>query len=98
MTDVVIYQPAKNPMQSGRGNCQKWLLEYEASAPRAADRMIGWIGSSDTQSQVKLKFANREDAIAYAQRNGLTYRCVTPQPRRVIVKNYADKFKWDQVR
>ncbi|CCQ73583.1 ETC complex I subunit [Magnetospira sp. QH-2] len=98
MTDVVIYQPAKNAMQSGRANSRQWVLEHEAEVPRSADRMVGWIGSNDTQTQVKLKFDSQDAAIAYAERNGLGYRCITPQPRKVIVKNYADKFAYNRVR
>ena len=32
---------------------------------------MGWIGSDDTQAQVRLNFASREDAIAYADRTAL---------------------------
>ena len=36
-----IYQPAKNAMQSGRGNQQGWVLEYLASEPKKLDPLMG---------------------------------------------------------
>ncbi len=32
---------------------------------------MGWIGSGDTQAQVKLLFDTREEALAYAETNGI---------------------------
>ena len=39
---VRIYQPAKSAMQSGRGNAKKWLMEYEPTARRSVDPLMGW--------------------------------------------------------
>jgi len=88
-----IYQPPKNAMQSGRANTDEWVLEYEQAEARRADRLMGWIGSADTQAQVKLRFPSKEDAIAYAQRNEIPYDLEIQPERRVRPKAYADNFK-----
>lgn len=95
---VRIFRPAKTAMQSGPGgNAKAWLLEYEPVAPKQADRLMGWLGSADTTQQVRLTFASREAAIAYAERNGLAYS-VGSEPRKTVkAKNYADNFRFDKL-
>ena len=51
-----------------------WVLEFEPAAPRQIDLLMGWTSSSDMTSQVRLTFATSEEAIAYAGKNGLSYR------------------------
>lgn len=93
MTAVRIYQPAKTAMQSGRAKTRRWVLEFEPAAPKVTDPLMGWIGSSDVGGQVRLRFEDREAAIAYAERNGLTYRVQEPHERRVRPRSYADNFR-----
>ena len=88
-----IFQQPKNAMQSGQAGTQEWILEFEQSEARKADPLMGWIGSADTQAQVRLKFDSRDDAVAYAERNHLTYTTELPQARRIRPKAYADNFK-----
>ena len=51
------------------------------------------------KSQIKLTFDSKEEAIAYAERNGLPYRVEEPKPatgwRRI--SSYADNFKTNRV-
>ena len=63
-----IYQPPKNAMQSGRAATHEWVLEFEPSSPRRPDPLMGWIGSGDTQAQVRLNFDTRDEAVAYAEK------------------------------
>jgi hypothetical protein len=88
-----IYQPPKNAMQSGRAGTEEWLLEFEPAEPRRADPLMGWSGSADTQSQVRLRFPTREDAVAYAERNAIPYDLELPALRKPRPKAYADNFK-----
>ena len=76
-----IYQPARSAMQSGEAK-DNWLLEYEPEKPREIEPLMGWTSSSDMRSQVKLKFDTKEEAIAYAERNGVAYRVEEPKPSR----------------
>lgn len=95
MTEAHIYQPAKTAMQSGRVGTRKWVLELISDAPKAADPLMGWTGSSDTAQQVRLRFDTREEAIGFAEKNGYGYRVSEPNVRRVKPKNYSDNFRYD---
>lgn len=97
MTDVRIFKPAKNAMQSGQANTKRWILQFEPTARRTVDRLMGWTSSSDTLQQVQLGFDNADDAIAYAKRNGLSYRVVAPKQRKLRIKAYADNFRHKRV-
>ena len=89
-----IYRPAKNAMQSGQARSKNWIVEFDAASAREIDPLMGWTSSSDMQAQLKLSFATREEAIAYAEHNGLAYSVVEPKPRRQIKKSYSDNFKY----
>jgi hypothetical protein len=69
-----IYRPAKTAMQSGQARTKEWLLEYEPSAPRQVEPLMGWTSSTDMNSQVRLEFDSKEEAISYAERNGIASR------------------------
>jgi hypothetical protein len=94
-----IFCPAASATQSAPGVKQSWVLRYEPESPRAADPLMGWTSSSDMKSQIKLTFDSKEEAIAYAERNGLPYRVEEPKPatawRRIT--SYADNFKSNRV-
>lgn len=98
MPAVRIYRPAKNAMQSGRANSRRWVVEFEPVERKAPDPLMGWLGSRDTLSQVRLKFDSREEAVAFAEREGLTYTVVEERPKPPMKpKNYADNFRFDRV-
>ena len=88
-----IYQKPKSSMQSGPAG-RDWILEYEPSARRQADPLMGWIGSADTQAQVRLRFASSDEAVAYARREGIPYDLELPQARHIRPKSYSDNFKF----
>jgi len=88
-----IYQPPKNAMQSGWAGTHEWVLEFEQTEARRADPLMGWIGSADTQAQVRLRFPTRDDAVAYAVRHAIPYDLELPIERRPKPKAYADNFK-----
>jgi len=92
-----IYRPAKTAMQSGHARCKEWVLEFEPTAPRGIDPLMGWTSSSDTRAQVRLEFESKEEAVAYAQRNGLPFTVSEPKPRKPIRKSYADNFRFGRV-
>jgi hypothetical protein len=92
-----IYQPPKNAMQSGRAATHEWVLEFEPSSPLRADPLMGWIGSADTQVQVRLHFDTRDEAVAYATKESLDYDLELPQVRRVKPRAYADNFRYGRI-
>jgi hypothetical protein len=89
-----IFRQPKNAMQSGYAATQDWVLEFEATGPRRADPLMGWIGGTDTRSQVRLVFESRDEAVAYAERQGLMFDIELPQERAIRPKAYADNFKF----
>jgi hypothetical protein len=89
-----IYQPAKTAMQSGPARTKEWLLEYEPESPREIDPLMGWTSSRDMKAQISLSFDSKEEAVAYAERNGIPYRVMEPQPRKPVRKSYADNFRF----
>ena len=97
MGTVRIFQPTKNAMQSGRANLATWVLEFDASDAKRPDPLMGWVGSADTATQVRMKFPSRDAAVAFAEKRGLGYTVVEPKTRRIKPKNYADIFAFDRV-
>ena len=88
-----IFQKPKNAMQSGRAGTQRWMLEYAPSEARKADPLMGWAGSGDTQRQLRLGFATRDEAVAYAEKNGIEVE-IAPTPVRTLkIQAYADNFR-----
>lgn len=92
-----IYKPARTAMQSGPARTKDWLLEYEPESPREVDPLMGWTSSRDTKAQLRLAFDTKEDAIAYAERNGIAYRVIEPTSRKVARKSYAENFRFGRI-
>lgn len=89
-----IYQPARNAMQSGQAKTKEWILEFVPATARDIDPLMGWTSSSDTQSQVRMKFDSKEAALAYADDKGLEATVQIPQKRAHIVRagGYGENF------
>ncbi len=84
-------------MQSGRAGTRRWVLEYAASSARPVDPLTGWTGSADMMAdQVRLWFDSRDEAVAYAQRHGISYRVSERRARKIVPKSYADNFRWER--
>jgi hypothetical protein len=89
-----IFKPAKTAMQSGSARSKDWVLEFEPETPREIEPLMGWTSSGDMKSQIRLSFDSKDEAIAYAERNGIAYRVLEPKPRRPVRKSYADNFRF----
>ncbi len=91
MRKAKIYIPNKNPMQSGTGKTDKWILEFETKDP-TNNPLMGWESSSDTYTELKLEFSTKELAINYAKKNKIDFEIIEPKARKVVKKSYADNF------
>jgi len=91
-----IYQPAKTSMQSGVARTKFWVLEYDAQSPQFVEPLMGWTGSSDMNSQIRLEFPTRAEAVAYAQRHKIDCDVSEPQKRTPKPKAYSDNFRFDR--
>jgi len=88
-----IFRPSKTAMQSGKAKTKDWVLEFEPSAARRSDPLMGWTQTSDTaSSQVRLSFETREEAVRYAEENGIAFQLFDDKPAKRIIKAYADNF------
>lgn len=93
-----IYQPAKTAMQSGTAKTHHWVLEFSPASGREIDPLMGWTSSSDTQTQVRLRFESREAAEAYASDKGLDFVVVEPKVRKAVIRprGYGENFATDR--
>lgn len=87
-----IYRPARNAMQSGAANSREWMLEFDSETPRTVDPLMGWISNADTNTQVRMTFDTREEAIAFAQRQGIPFQVTDRREPKRVIKTYADNF------
>ena len=78
-------------MQSGLGKENQWILEFETKNP-TRNPLMGWESSSDTLTEVKLKFSTKELAVNYAKKKKIDYEVIEPKKRKIIKKSYADNF------
>tara|TARA_B100000886_G_scaffold332936_1_gene286227 strand:- start:143 stop:427 length:285 start_codon:yes stop_codon:yes gene_type:complete len=91
MKKAKIYIPAKTSMQSGRGKLKKWVLEFY-SDDTYTNPLMGWEGSKDTSSEIRLKFTSKEKAIIYAKKNNIKYNLIEPKKKKFVLKSYQDNF------
>jgi hypothetical protein len=91
MSKAILYIPNKNPMQSGTGKDNKWILEFITKDP-TKNPLMGWESSSDTLSELKLEFSSKEFAINYAKKKKIDFELIEPKKRKIVKKSYADNF------
>lgn len=89
-----IYQPGRSVVQSAPGR-REWILEFPSAAPPRLDPLTGWIGGTDPLAHLRLRFPDRESAVAFAERHGWPYEVVEPPPRRPRYRSYADQLRCD---
>ncbi len=83
-------------MQSGKAKTGYWALEFDAETPRRIDPLMGYTTSSDMKSQIRLTFSTQEEAVAYAERNGIGYRIEAPKEANRRQISYSENFRYDR--
>ncbi len=78
-------------MQSGLKKFDKWIIEFITDEP-GINPLMGWESSTDTYSELKLEFQNKELAIDYAKKNKIDFELIEAKPRKIVKKSYADNF------
>ena len=91
-----IFSPAKTAMQSGKAKTGYWVLEFELKKPKRIDPLMGYTTSADTREQVRLTFATRDEAVAYAEKEGLDFRVEEPKEAKRRQISYAENFRYDR--
>lgn len=89
-----IYQPARTAMSSGTAKTKSWVLDYAPASARDVDPLMGWTSSTDTQTQVRIRFASKEAALEYAQAHGIDAQVSEPKKRKLNVRagGYGENF------
>lgn len=93
MATARIIEEQRKTTQSGKAKAGTWTLEYEREEPLRPDPLTGWAGSGDTDTQVRLTFATKELALAFAARKGLDVHLVPAPPVPLKLQAYADNFR-----
>ena len=78
-------------MQSGIKKYNKWIIEFITDKP-GINPLMGWESSTDTYSELKLQFDNKELAIEYAKKNKINYEIIEHNIKKISKKSYADNF------
>jgi len=78
-------------MQSGLSKIDRWTIEFVTKDP-GINPLMGWETSSDTLSELKLKFSTKELAVEYAKKNKIDFEIIEPKKRKIIKKSYSDNF------
>jgi len=97
MTTARIFKPSKGATMSGTGRTKQWLLVFDHDGSRAIEPLMGWTSTSDTRQQLRLFFDSKEEAVAYASRNGIPYRVDEPREATRKTMAYSDNFKFNRV-
>jgi NADH dehydrogenase (ubiquinone) Fe-S protein 4 len=92
MKKAKIYKPSKSVMQSGNRKFDKWIIEFITDRP-GVNPLMGWESSTDTYSELKLEFKNKDLAIEYAKKNKIDFELIDAKTRKIVKKSYADNFK-----
>ncbi|MBA1159305.1 ETC complex I subunit [Microvirga mediterraneensis] len=89
-----IHQPGRSATSSGPPR-KGWVLEFERSSAPTIEPLMGWTAGDDPFATIRLTFPDLQSAIGFAERHGWRYRVEEPPPRRLMLKSYADRFRYD---
>ncbi|HEY8161217.1 MAG: ETC complex I subunit [Methylocystis sp.] len=94
-----IYRQSPSVTQSGPAPAKPWRLVFDPEAARSIEPLMGWTSSGDMKQQIRLCFPTKEEAVAYAEREGIPYRVENPKletaSRRTVT--YADNFRTNRI-
>ncbi|XP_026177199.1 NADH dehydrogenase [ubiquinone] iron-sulfur protein 4, mitochondrial [Mastacembelus armatus] len=92
---VHIFVSAKTAMQSGINSTKKWKMEFD-TRERWENPLMGWASTADPLSNMLLSFTSKEDAIAFAEKNGWSYDVTEKRTSKPRVKSYGANFSWNK--
>ena len=93
MTTARIIEQQRGTTQSGKAKAGRWTLEIERTEALKPDPLTGWAGSGDTETQLRLSFDSKDEALAYAATKGLGVHLVPAPPVGLKIQAYADNFR-----
>jgi hypothetical protein len=93
MTTARIIEEQRKTTQSGKAKVGRWTLEIERKEALQPDPLTGWAGSGDTETQLRLSFDSKDEALAYARSKGLDVHLIPAPPVVLKLQAYADNFR-----
>ena len=93
MSIARIVEEQRKTTQSGKAKAGRWTLEYERKEALQPDPLTGWAGSGDTDTQLRLSFDSKDEALAFAASTGLEVHLVPAPPATLKLQAYADNFR-----
>uniref|UniRef100_UPI001EAF6215 NADH dehydrogenase [ubiquinone] iron-sulfur protein 4, mitochondrial n=1 Tax=Oncorhynchus gorbuscha TaxID=8017 RepID=UPI001EAF6215 len=92
---VHIFVPARTAMQSGAHGTKKWKIDFD-TRERWENPLMGWASTGDPMSNVNLTFTSKDDAVAFAEKNGWRYDITEKMEKKPRAKSYGANFSWDK--
>jgi len=92
---VRIFKPTKNAMQSGTNNTKRWKIEFD-TRERWENPLMGWSSSGDPLSNMQVDFLEKEEAVAFCEKNGWPCYVEEPVERPMKPKSYGANFSWSK--
>ncbi|KIV87680.1 hypothetical protein PV11_03211 [Exophiala sideris] len=91
---VRISKPVKPATQSGTWGSHAWRMDWDVlgKGHRWENPLMGWQSSGDFMQGTNIKFKSKDDAIAFAEKQGYEWYVQEPNERRVVPKAYANNF------
>ncbi|OBT72398.1 hypothetical protein VF21_07489 [Pseudogymnoascus sp. 05NY08] len=91
---VRIYRPTKTATQSGDWHQHHWRMDWDIlpKGHRWENPLMGWQSSGDFMQGTNVTFKSREDAVAFAEKQGYEYFVQEPTERKRLPKAYANNF------
>ena len=80
MRHALILRPTKSAMQSARLDREHWELRFCKPDRGTPHETMGWTTQQNTDKSLKLTFEKKADAIAYAEKNNITYTVQESDP------------------
>ena len=93
MTTARIIEQQRGTTQSGKAKAGRWTLEIERTEALKPDPLTGWAGSGDTETQLRLSFDSKDEALAYARSKGFEVHIISAPPVGLKLQAYADNFR-----
>jgi NADH dehydrogenase (ubiquinone) Fe-S protein 4 len=78
---VRIFKPSKPASQSGNWNGRQWRMDWDllSKGHRWENPLMGWQSSGDFMQGTHIFFKTKEDAINFAEKQGIFYYLVLIQ-------------------
>eukprot|EP00633_Aureoumbra_lagunensis_P000387 CAMPEP_0197297854 /NCGR_PEP_ID=MMETSP0890-20130614/42155_1 /TAXON_ID=44058 ORGANISM="Aureoumbra lagunensis, Strain CCMP1510" /NCGR_SAMPLE_ID=MMETSP0890 /ASSEMBLY_ACC=CAM_ASM_000533 /LENGTH=224 /DNA_ID=CAMNT_0042775241 /DNA_START=127 /DNA_END=801 /DNA_ORIENTATION=- len=90
---VMIGQRGKHANTSAWADTKAWHITWTCQE-RWANPMMGWTSTADPMTQLDMRFDTKEQAIAFAEKNGWKYTLKEPVRRKDFAgySTYSDNF------